>query len=121
MSFTEKYDPNPQTQNQNLLLEKKTKGYFVTHKGYTRFAQECSVTQPQTQTYNVYSLNQVTQTLLFKIYSDNFDVHKGYPVLPDKPMLFQFMTLPKNYEKILYCYSFIHKLDPIHQKILRFV
>ena len=45
---------------------------------YINFPEECNATQPQPQPYTVYKLNQVTQTLLYHINPDTFDVHEEY-------------------------------------------
>ena len=95
LSFTEMYDPNPQVQYLNVILENKTKDPIAILKnilGYIDFPEECNVTQPQSQLYTAYNLNQLTQTLLYHIYPDTFEeVHNEYTPInthfDDSPVL----------------------------------
>ena len=83
LGFIETYDPKPQAQNLNVVLDNKTKDPIAIARGILRdidFPGECQATQPQPQPYTVNNFNQGTQTLLYlyNIHPDTFDVHNDY-------------------------------------------
>ena len=81
MSFTEKYDLNPQSPYFNVILENRTEDAFAIKKdilGCIGFPEKCKVTQPEPQPYTVFNVNHVTQTLLYNIYPDTVDVKNDY-------------------------------------------
>ena len=70
--------------------------------GHIAFPEECNAKQPQPQPHRVYNLNQVTQTLLYNIYPDTFDVQNDYAtmyLLPHNLMNLQFMNSTKSHLK----------------------